>query len=268
MMGVRSRSGYEPQNDITSGAYDASPERFTTAYGEIKITDVENTGATKKLWAHRCDSVEKLEEQLPTFAGVELDVTYAPSQRTFDTSHDPQSGVEHPLEKFFAVLAGKDTKIWLDYKNLTVENAVPSRAELNRLLKKYGIEKSRVIVESGNYRELKAFRDDGFYTSYYCPVTYDKKERERFFKSESERRMFKEAVLTAANSGFVDAVSFPVEYYDIVKESGVTVDLLTWDLGAQYKNYAYDKDDRERQKRLNDEQLKVILITSPSAFNR
>lgn len=268
MMGVKSRSGYEPQNDITGGAYDASPERFTTVYGEIKITDVENTGATKKLWAHRCDSVEKLEEQLSTFAGVELDITYAPSQRTFDTSHDPQPGVEHPLEDFFAVLAGRDTKIWLDYKNLTAENAVPSRMELNRLLAKYGIEKSRAIVESGNYRELKAFREDGFYTSYYCPVTYDKKERERFFKSESERRAFKEAVLTAANSGFVDAVSFPVEYYDTVKESGVAIDLLTWDVGAKYKNYVYDKGDRERQKRLNDEQLKVILITSPSAFNR
>lgn len=74
--------------------------------------------------------------------------------------------------------------------------------------------------------------------------------------------------MTAANSGFVDAVSFPVEYYDIVKESGVTVDLLTWDLGAQYKNYVCDKDDHDRQKRLNDEQLKVILVTSPSAFNR
>lgn len=268
MMGVKSRSGYEPQNDITSSAYDANPERFTTLYGKIKITDVENTGATKKLWAHRCNSVEKLEEQLPTFAGVELDITYAPSQRRFYTSHDPQSGVEYPLENFFAVLAGKDTKIWLDYKNLTPENAEPSRAELNRLLTKYGIKKSRAIVESGSYRELKAFRDDGFYTSYYCPVTYDKKERERFFKSESERRAFKEAVLTAANSGFVDAVSFPVEYYDIVKESGVAIDLLTWDVGAKYKNYVYDKGDRERQKRLNDEQLKVILITSPSAFNR
>lgn len=125
-----------------------------------------------------------------------------------------------------------------------------------------------MIVESGNYRELKTFRDDGFYTSYYCPVTYDKKERERFFKSESERRAFKEVVLTAANSGFVDAVSFPVEYYDIVKESGVAIDLLTLDMGAKYKNYVYDKGDRERQKRLNDEQVKVILLTSPSAFNR
>lgn len=125
-----------------------------------------------------------------------------------------------------------------------------------------------MILESDVWRELKAFRDDGFYTSYYCPVTYDKKARERFFKSETERRTFKEAVLRAASSGFVDAVSFPVEYYDIVKESGVTVDLLTWDLGAQYNNYVLDKDDRQRQKRLQDEQLKVILITSPSAFNR
>lgn len=78
MMGVRSRSGYEPQNDITSGAYDVNPERFTSLYGEIKITDLENTGATKKLWAHRCDSVEKVKEQLATFAGVELDITFVP----------------------------------------------------------------------------------------------------------------------------------------------------------------------------------------------
>lgn len=49
MMGVKSRSGYEPQNDITSGAYDANPERFMTVYGKIKIIDLKNIGTPKNL---------------------------------------------------------------------------------------------------------------------------------------------------------------------------------------------------------------------------
>lgn len=89
MMGVKSRSGYEPQNDITGDAYDANPERFTTLYGEIKITDVENTGATGKLWAHRCDSVEKVKEQLSTFAGVEMDIIFTPPR--MDIRYFPRS---------------------------------------------------------------------------------------------------------------------------------------------------------------------------------
>lgn len=49
MMGVKSRSGYEPQNDITSSTYDANPERFMTVYGKIKITDLKNIGTPKNL---------------------------------------------------------------------------------------------------------------------------------------------------------------------------------------------------------------------------
>lgn len=49
MMGVKSQSGYEPQNDITSSTYDANPERFMTVYGKIKITDLKNIGTPKNL---------------------------------------------------------------------------------------------------------------------------------------------------------------------------------------------------------------------------
>lgn len=72
-----------------------------------------------KLWAHRCDSVEKMKEQLGTFEGVELDLNYMKEAGEFDVSHDMQETLAYPLEDFLAALEGKDVKIWLDFKNLS-----------------------------------------------------------------------------------------------------------------------------------------------------
>lgn len=217
--------------------------------------------ADSKVWAHRVDSIGKLREQVGTFEGVEFDLTYFDDESEFDVSHDKQERLEYPLEDFFAEIDGSDIKLWLDYKNLTSKNSEASRARLNELLTKYHIAKQNVIVESHNVQELGAFHRDGFYTSYYVPVN------KKYLETEAGKDEFAHAVRTAIATGNVNAVSFPVEYYDMV--SSITqdedVDKLMWDMGARWWNYNRQN---ERKIRLADERTKVVLVTSESRYTR
>ena len=65
---------------------------------------------TKKIYTHRCDSVEKVKEQIGKVIGVELDITFYPEQGIFDTSHDPQPSIRFPLEDFFIEISKTDFK--------------------------------------------------------------------------------------------------------------------------------------------------------------
>lgn len=213
----------------------------------------------EKLWAHRCDSILKLNEQTGIFSGVELDICFFLEKDEFDVSHDLHDNVDYPLEDFMTVLGESNFKVWLDFKNLTADNEEAARHRLNELFEKYDIDKSRAIVESHNVNELAKFKADGWYTSYYCPTD------EKYLRTVEGNEDFIGQVRAAVATGNVSAVSFPVEYYDIVKKAEIPVDMLTWDMGAKWWSY---KIDAHRKKLLDDNQLKVILVTSGSAYNR
>ena len=220
---------------------------------------------TKKIYTHRCDSVEKVKEQIGKVIGVELDITFYPEQGIFDTSHDPQPSIRFPLEDFFIELSKTDFKFWLDFKNLTPDNALQALNELNRLFSKYNIDKKRAIVESHNYNNLDIFRNNGFYTSFYCPVN-----DQRYLQTDDYFEEYKTQLINAVNSGNVNAVSFPANYYSLVKKSGVDVDLLTWHLGMNFSRHSlrYYIRDNLVKTLMNDDKVKVILAPRSSAFDR
>lgn len=217
-----------------------------------------------KLWAHRCNDTRKLEEMMALYDGVEMDITFYPSADggRFDTSHDPQPSPAHPLDDFFAAFAPPhETKVWLDFKNLNEKNAAPALRELERLTAAYRIDKARLVVESGNWPYLAAFREKGYYTSYYCPV-----DTARYLKTDAHRAEYFEKVRAAARSGHVDAVSFPASYYELVKASGVDADLLVWHTrGERWWRFFVEP---ALRRMLGDDQVKAILVNAPSRYSR
>lgn len=230
-----------------SWKYQAREFFYTLRYG----------APSEKIYAHRCDSLGKLKEKLGNgnFAGVEMDICFYPEQGEFDVSHDVQPSIAYPLENFVQALATTDKKCWLDFKNLSETNRDAALARLDNLFAKYHIDKSRAVVESPNVDALKAFHDDGWYTSYYCPA----------YGSFPGREKFLQVVRQAAATGNVDAVSFPIEEYPLVKEAAVQTDLLTWDPNAKWWDYVHDENRREI---LADEKLKILLVGSHSRYNR
>ena len=216
-------------------------------------------GPVEKLWAHRCDSIEKMQENQNKFEGVELDINYHADLDEFDVSHDKQDKLEYPLESFLAQISNSNTKMWLDFKNLSAANRRAAQNRLEYLFAKYGIDKSRAIVESRDAGELGYFHKAGWYTSFYVPVN------DKYLASEAGKQDFLAQVCMAVDTGNVDAVSFPIEYYAMLKAADLGVDLLTWDTDARWWDYVIEK---ERRERLADDSLKVILVTSDSKYSR
>lgn len=212
-----------------------------------------------KIWAHRCDSIEKMQENMDKFAGVELDLNYFADQGEFDVSHDKQAELDYPLESFLQQLAASDAKMWLDFKNLTADNRLAAMNRLEYLFAKYNIDKSRAIVESHNVKELALFHQAGWYTSFYVSVN------DRFLNTAAGREEFLDEVAAAVATGNIDAVSFPIEYYELVKSGNFDIDLLTWDIDARWGDYIVQ---RQRRNRLADDRLKVVLVTSDSKYTR
>lgn len=204
-----------------------------------------------KFWLHRTNTPEKLVTKGLRYNGVELDITYYDKENNFDNSHDEAKKIDFPLSKMFDILGHNKQKIWLDYKNLTKDNSQKSLERLEELLNYYGVDKKRCIVESRNYQDLKLFHDHGFYTSFYAPV--DKK----YLKNPNEQVKYKEKIMEAVETGNVDAVSFPIEYYSLVKDINTDKDMLLWDTGSKW--WAFFVDPSRNAIRQN-ENVKVILV--------
>ena len=212
----------------------------------------------EKIWVHRCNSVEKAKLMAETYTGIEIDANFYGNEtagKKFDIQHDNKQSDKITLQDFMPMFAKNNVKIWFDYKNLNSKNAQASLEELEMLIQKYGIDKSRFIIESHNFNDLKIFYDAGFYTSFYVTV-----------KQDLDQVAFREEVQNAVNSGWVNAVSFPVVYYELVKSTGVSADLLTWQTGEdRWWNFLSETDLR---KTVDDPQVKVILVKMRTPFDR
>ena len=148
----------------------------------------------------------------------------------------------------------------LDIKNLNENNMKAARNRLEQLCQKYAIPRRHFIVETRNLNALAYFTQAGFYTSYYVD-----------FPKPSE--LDDEAIDTCithlqrvADSHKVCALSFPGWWYaDIHEKLHRDIDLLTWKHRTTELGMLFFPHNRRM---LADEQLKVILVKSPSEYHR
>ena len=229
----------------------------------------------EKFWVHRCDSIEKFRLMSGKYAGLEIDATFYPDEprgSRFDVSHDKKKSVEYPLESFMEEIAACDNQIWFDFKNLTEENASAALEELDGLLEQYGVDRSRFIVESHAYEQLREFRARGYYTAYEVPVhasAYGEeilRDENFLFRDRGMVDYFCRVVREAASSGAIDAVTFPYTYYRLVKHAQLDAEMLTWDVrGERWWDFYIRSDLRAM---VFDERVRVILVDAPTEFDR
>lgn len=122
-----------------------------------------------KLWVHKVNSIKKLEQVQDHYTGIELDVVFKSDSSVFDIYHPPEKSNQLYLKDFFPKSNPK-LLYWLDFKNLTKENALASSSYLEKLAKQYAISTDRIIVESPQVAQLIHFEKKGFKTSYYLPT--------------------------------------------------------------------------------------------------
>lgn len=225
---------------------------FLMGYGEVG-------NFPQKIWLHRCNSLEKLQEKRGLYPNIEVDVVFREDQK-FDVTHDIDTSFGLDLEAYFSYFEKKQGKMWLDIKNLDPDNAIEILAELNRLTRQYRVDKKRLIIESSCWEELDTFTRSGYYTSFY--VVYDNPccmEREEI---EECIRQLQEITDKQA----VCALSFPSEWYSTIKENlDRPIDLLTWQHRRTQLELILSSSGK---KMLFDPQLKVILVKDKGKHHR
>ncbi|MGX2971196.1 phosphoethanolamine transferase [Helicobacter sp. T3_23-1059] len=234
-----------------------------------------------KIWLHRVDEIAKLERYFGEYGNFEIDVHFfdenlvrqvGKEKPYFDVGHDGvEKSIGLDLSEMLEIIVAKNkafygnvknhkntSKIWVDFKNLDSNNAKSALKELKHIVAKTDFGVQNIIVESGDFVALKAFRDAGFYTSYYVPYyTQDELKSADRIKAHLEN---------VATSGNVNALSFPYYLYDFTKSLGLKnaqgrdIDLLTWNEGQSWREQAHS------HKVFDDAQIKVILAGEKGAW--
>lgn len=126
------------------------PNNETNLSNDLIITEPKD-----KIWAHRVNSLEGIEERIQNFNGIEVDIYYNNELNSFEVKHDiDSSGID--LELFLdSINSIKDVLFWFDYKNLK-EYTDAGILKLNAILHQRNLEK-KSFVESLYGPQLEKF---------------------------------------------------------------------------------------------------------------
>lgn len=115
-----------------------------------------------KLWLHRTNSLEKMEEKEARFPNYEIDLVYREKTGTFDVTHDADTTFHLSLDAYLHSIKTDSDSVWLDIKNLNEHNMKAARNRLEQLCQKYAIPRRHFIVETRNLNALAHFTQAGF----------------------------------------------------------------------------------------------------------
>lgn len=147
--------------------------------------------------------------------GVEMDLYFDSSANSFFVYHDSAQMSSIKLEEILSTLMerGIHASLWLDCKNLSMENVPAALDKLCKLRSKYAL-KNKMLVESPNIACLPAFCDSGFYTSYYTPFfnPYNEPEALLVERIDSISKLLKRYPVSAL-SGYYFQAPFLLKYF-------------------------------------------------------
>lgn len=213
---------------------------------------IEYYGYQNKIMAHRVNSLEKLKYTEKVYGGVELDLVYDETNKVFDINHPPAPSIGLNLETYLSYLSNKDIKLWLDFKNLSVDNADESARLLNHLINKSKLKKENVLVESSEIEFLYLFKEKGFETSFYLPYFLYKQEGLILTKTIDSLKQLKEKYVS-------DGISADVNNYEILNTYFKNDRKFLWDLHSPYsRNQIQHYFDF--RKYISDPTVEIILV--------
>lgn len=173
---------------------------------------IEATGFYYKIWAHRVNSIEKLNSALNYFDGIELDLVYNSEKDLLDVNHPPTESIELSFEDYFNEIENNHFPyLWLDIKNINKGNVRPILKKLLLLFKSKSYPLNKILIESRKANELLLFEEEGFNTSFYLPSNLHKKDSLSLSKSILE---IKKVITLQPNI----AISTNFKDYNIIKK--------------------------------------------------
>ena len=183
--------------------------------------DVYGDNYKHKLWLHRTNSLEKMQQFEDKYDNFEVDVVIR-ENGGLEVTHDHDVSHDIWLKDFFRYVAGKDTRLWIDLKNMNDENYEEALIKLQQMCEEYKIPRGNLIIESKDWENLKYFKNKGFYTSYY--VEFKAGEL-----TQKQEPAFNANLLKIEESGYVNAISFYGGNYNYITDNDLDrIDMLIW----------------------------------------
>lgn len=209
----------------------------------------------EKIWVHRVNSIEKLNEVQPKFKGVELDIVFLDSLNEFDINHPPEASIQLFLEDYLSsVNKNNSLQFWLDFKNLEIENQKNALNKLNSICNSLSLNRNKFIVESSNVALLIEFSKAGYEISYYLhwPGLYSLDKNQY----QTQLTQIKTNIESLNYQGYL---SSDYRDYYILKENFPNHKILLW------LDYPFGKENKFEDriqlfKLLLDNQVKILLM--------
>jgi hypothetical protein len=177
----------------------------------------------QKLWVHRVNSLERLNDVKDDFAGVEADVVYDDVSKEFRVHHPPALAGKLTSGDYFRILSGQHKFLWLDVKGLGEDQFIDALESFEKSEAQYKISKW-VVIESSEMKFANLLALKGFITSYLVPVELLENERQK-----------KSFTMKNELSPDVRFVSGEDTYIDQLKASFPDQKILLW--AISFKNY-------------------------------
>ncbi len=243
--------------NLKSQLYDSSKSIFSDAYANqatinnaLPILEIPEMPVqfSSKIWVHRVNSIERLNNIQDKFAGMELDVVFENGK--FDVRHPPAQTSGLSLAQFLSNVKNIQSHyFWLDLKNLTQKNEQAAIKRLDELSKKFNV-KAQLIVETQHYKSIPALNKSGYFSSYYLPDFSNTTENGLQFPIQIVRKSIIENQPTS--------ISQDINNYKVMTEHFKNQHKLIWALNLNWN----DPKTHQRIEQLlqNDSTIKVCLV--------
>ncbi|WP_010178504.1 hypothetical protein [Aquimarina agarilytica] len=211
----------------------------------------ELLGYYDKIWAHRVNSLKKLDYALKFYDGVELDLVYNETENFLDVNHLPQKSIHLSFENYISHIYSlkEEPFLWLDIKNLKQDNSVKILKKILQTLKHNNYPINKVIVESKYYKSLPIFIKNGFKTSYYLPTDLNQ-------MSFNERELVLNKIEKVLETIPESAISSGIKDYTILKNKFPERDKYFWSMGMVLYHNLFST-----RQALKDPSVKIVLTS-------
>jgi len=213
---------------------------------------LEYAGYQSKVWAHKVNTLDKLNYTQKFYDGIELDLVFDSINNKFDVNHPPDSSINLDLDLFFSHINNKEIKLWLDFKNLSEANAEKSAEILDQLTRKHSLKSENILIESTEINCLQNFKSKGFKTSFYLPQLVGLADESTLAPTIDS---IKQLLVKYPTSG----ISCNVNAYEVVNEYFKEEKKYLWHIYKPYSRYQV-KNYRDFREYVSDPTVEAVLI--------
>ncbi|MGO2103347.1 MAG: hypothetical protein ACTH3E_09920 [Psychroflexus halocasei] len=219
---------------------------------------LEHIGHTEKIWVWRVNNLEKQAYTQKLYTGLEVDVMFDITTKTFDVRHPNNSSIGLSLDEYMRHL-GSDKGLWIDFKNLNKKNRIDALKRLIEITDKHKISKNNLRIESLKPKNLMPFQEVGFKTSYYLPTNLHKLSKDELLIEINEIRKTMEIYETTTISTDIVNYEITAKYFPEKKK-------MIWTLFTTFHNNFISNYFKTKSV-VQDTTVEVFLIPIARKFN-